>query len=217
MFVRHPLAQGLIPFRRGVAWTAFWGTVALVGAALLNPLCAVVFILGGILEAVYCKLYRVTEWKIVISAVVKTLGGMAAILAVDPRPSPGFVIAFFAWIALWEVGGQNIPNDLVDMEEDGRLGARSIPLVYGTTVAIFVILAALVASVVLGIGVVFTSPLPRKWLYLVGATVSGVFLLLLPFRDFLGQGDPAKAVNLFNRASLYPLGILITTMLCLVE
>ena len=217
MFVRHPLAQGLIPFRGGVAWTVFWGMVALVGAALLNPLCAVILILGGILEAVYCKLYRVTQWKILIAAVVKTMGGMAAIFAVDPRPSPGFVIAFFAWIALWEVGGQNIPNDLVDMEEDGRLGARSIPLVYGTNVAVFVILAALVASVVLGIGVVFTSPLPRKWLYLAGATVSGVFLLLLPFRDFLAQGDPAKAVTLFNRASLYPLGMLITTVLCFVE
>jgi len=64
---------------------------------------------------------------------------------------------------------------------------------------------------------VFTSPLPRKWLYLAGATVSGVVLLLLPFRDFLAQGDPAKAVTLFNRASLYPLGMLITTVLCFVE
>ena len=215
MFVRHPVAQGLIRFKSAVVWTVFWGTVALVGAAILNPVCAGIFILGGFLEAAYCKLYRVTQWKVLIAAVVKTLGGLAAIFAVNPRPSPGFVVIYFAWIVLWEVGGQNVPNDLVDMEEDGRLGARTIPLVYGTHVAVFVMLVALVAGVVLGLGVVFASPLPRKWLYVMGATVSGVAFLLLPYRAFLAQGDPGKAVTLFNRASLYPLGMLVTTLLCL--
>jgi 4-hydroxybenzoate polyprenyltransferase len=217
MFVRHPLAQGLIPLKSGVVWTALWGTVALVGAAVLNPVCAGIFVLGGLLEAAYCKLYRVTPWKILIAAVVKSLGGLAAIFAVNPRPAPGFVMLFFLWIALWEVGGQNVPNDLVDMEEDGRLGARTIPLVCGIHVAVFVMLVALVASVVLGFGLVFASPLPRKWLYVMGATVSGVAFLLLPYRTFLAQGDPGKAVTLFNRASLYPLGVLATTVLCLVR
>jgi 4-hydroxybenzoate polyprenyltransferase len=215
MFVRHPLAQGLVPFKSAVIWTVLWGTIALMGATVLNPICAGIFILGGLLEAAYCKLYRLTQWKILIAAAVKTLGGVAAIFAVNPRPSPGFVVLFFLWIAFWEVGGQNVPNDLVDMEEDGRLGARTIPLVYGTHVAVFVMLVALVAGVVLGFGVVFASPLPRKWLYVLGATVSGVVFLLLPYRTFLEQGDPGKAVNLFNRASLYPLGILVTTVLCL--
>jgi 4-hydroxybenzoate polyprenyltransferase len=217
MFVRHPLAQGLIPLKSGVVWTGLWGMVALVGAAILNPVCAGIFVLGGLLEAAYCKLYRVTPWKILIAAVVKSLGGLAAIFAVNPRPAPGFVMLFFLWIALWEVGGQNVPNDLVDMEEDGRLGARTIPLVCGIHVAVFVMLVALVASVVLGFGLVFASPLPRKWLYVMGATVSGVAFLLLPYRTFLAQGDPGKAVTLFNRASLYPFGVLLTTVLCLVR
>ena len=66
MSVRHPLAQGLISFAGGAAWTVFWGIVALVGAALLNPVCAVIFVVGAILEIVYCKLYQHSQWKILI-------------------------------------------------------------------------------------------------------------------------------------------------------
>ena len=32
IFVRHPIAQGFISLPGGVAWTVFWGIVALVGA-----------------------------------------------------------------------------------------------------------------------------------------------------------------------------------------
>jgi 4-hydroxybenzoate polyprenyltransferase len=216
MFVRHPLAQGYIPFMGGVAWTAFWGIVALAGAALLNPVCALIFLAGAALEAIYCKLYQLTQWKILLSAVVKTLGGLAAIFAVNPRPSPEFVLVFFIWIALWEVGGQNIPNDLIDMHEDGRLGARTIPLVYGSNIAVLLILGALVASFLLGLGLVFFSPLRLKWLYLVGSMSSGVLFLFLPMRNLVATRDSSRAVNLFNRASLYPVGMLSTILLCLI-
>jgi 4-hydroxybenzoate polyprenyltransferase len=216
MFVRHPLAQGFIPLVSGVAWTVFWGLVALVGAVLLNPVCAAIFLAGAALEAIYCKLYHLSQWKILISAVVKTLGGLAAIFAVNPRPSPEFVSLFFIWAALWEIGGQNIPNDLTDQREDGRLGGKTIPLVYGSNIAAVVILGALVASFLLGLGLVFFSPLRLKWLYLAGGILSGVLFLFLPLRNFMAAGDAGKAVALFNKASLYPLGMLSTTLICLV-
>jgi 4-hydroxybenzoate polyprenyltransferase len=215
IFVRHPIAQGFISLSGGVAWTAFWGIVALVGATLLNPVCALIFIFGAVLEVIYCRLYQYSQWKILIAATVKNLGAMAAIFAVNPNPPVQFMIVIFLWIAFWEVGGQNIPNDLVDMAEDGRLGAKTVPVVYGPNAAVVVVLATLIAAFMLGLGLVFLSPLQLKGLYLLGGILSGAFFLLLPLRRFIQDREPSKAINLFNQASLYPVGILLTTVLCI--
>jgi 4-hydroxybenzoate polyprenyltransferase len=189
--------------------------IALVGAALLNPVCALIFIVGAILEVVYCRLYQYSQWKILLAATVKNLGGLAAIFAVNPEPPIQFVILVFIWIALWEVGGQNIPNDLVDMEDDGRMEAKTIPLVYGPGVAVVIVMMTLTASFVLGLALVFLSPLRYKGVYILGGVLSGVILLVLPFKKFLAYQDTSKAINLFNQASLYPVGMLITTVFCI--
>ncbi len=215
IFVRHPIAQGFISLPGGVAWTAFWGIVALVGATLLNPVCAVIFIIGAVLEVVYCRLYQYSQWKILIAAAVKNLGALAAIFAVNPDPPAQFMIVIFLWIAFWEVGGQNIPNDLVDMEEDGRLGAKTVPVVYGPNAAVVIALATLIATFLLGLGLVFLSPLQLKGVYLLGGILSGTFFLLLPLRRFIQDREPSKAINLFNQASFYPVGILFTTVFCI--
>ncbi len=215
IFVRHPLAQGLITMVSGMVWTAMWGLIALVGAALLNPVCAVIFIIGAILEILYCKLYSVSQWKILIAATVKNLGGLAAVYAVNPDPPLEFIIMVFIWIGLWEVGGQNIPNDLVDEHEDGRLGGKTIPVVYGSSISAVIIMVTLIASFILGLGLVFFTPLPWKGIYLLGAILSGLFFLLLPLKKFLAEKDTSKAINLFNQASLYPLGIFTTTVFCI--
>jgi 4-hydroxybenzoate polyprenyltransferase len=214
--VRHPLAQGLISYAGGVTWTVSWGVVALVGAALLNPVCAVIFVVGAILEVIYCRLYQMSQWKILIAATVKNLGAMAAIFAVNPEPSVSFVLMVFFWIAAWEVGGQNIPNDLMDMQEDGKLGAKTVPVVYGVSTAVMLLIITLVASFVFGLALVLVSPLAHKAIFLIGGILSGVLFLLLPLRSFLASGDTNQAIKLFNKASLYPLGILTTTVLCLI-
>jgi 4-hydroxybenzoate polyprenyltransferase len=215
IFVRHPLAQGFISFTGGIVWTALWGFIALVGAALLHPVCAVIFIVGALLEMIYCKFYGYSQWKILIAATVKNLGSLAAIYAVNPDPPLEFIVIVFIWIAFWEVGGQNIPNDLVDMEEDKRLGGKTIPVVYGPNLSILIILVALVASFLLGIGLVFLSPLAFKAVYTVGSIISGLLFLVLPLKGFLAGKDTSKAMNLFNQASLYPVGILVTTVFCI--
>jgi 4-hydroxybenzoate polyprenyltransferase len=150
-----------------------------------------------------------------LAAAVKNLGGLAAIFAVNPEPPIQFVILVFIWIALWEVGGQNIPNDMVDMEDDSSLKAKTIPVVYGPAAAVLIVLMTLTASVVLGLGLVFLSPLQYKGIYILGAILSGVIFLLLPFKRFLADRDTSKAINLFNHASLYPVGIFITTVFCI--
>ena len=215
IFVRHPLAQGLITIVGGIVWTAMWGIIALVGAAILNPVCAVIFIIGAIFEVLYCKLYSFSQWKILIAATVKNLGALAAIYAVNSDPPLEFIIMVFVWIGLWEVGGQNIPNDLVDMHEDGRLGGKTIPVVYGSSISVVLIMITLIASFVLGLGLIFLSPLKMKGVYLVGAILSGLFFLLFPLRRFLSDDDTSKAINLFNQASLYPVGIFATTVFCI--
>jgi 4-hydroxybenzoate polyprenyltransferase len=215
IFVRHPLAQGLITLAGGMVWTTLWGLIALVGASLLNPVCAAIFIVAAVLEMIYCKFYGFSQWKIIVAATVKNLGSLAAIYAVNPDPPLQFMVIIFIWIALWEVGGQNIPNDLVDMGEDRRLGGKTIPVVYGPNLSILVILITLIASFILGLGLIFFSPLAAKGVYLVGAIISGVLFLLLPLKRFLAERDTSKAINLFNRASLYPVGILVTTVFCI--
>lgn len=215
IFVRHPLAQGFISFAGGMVWTALWGLIALVGATLLNPVCGVIFVFGAILEVIYCKFYGYSQWKILIAATVKNLGSLAAIYAVNPDPPLEFIIIVFIWIALWEVGGQNIPNDIVDLEEDKKLGGKTIPVVYGPNLSVVIIFIALIASFVLGLGLVFLSPLAFKGVYLVGAIISGLLFLLLPLKRFLAERHTNKAINLFNQASLYPVGILVTTVFCI--
>jgi len=107
-----------------------------------------------------------------------------------------FMIVIFLWIAFWEVGGQNIPNDLVDMEEDGRLGAKTVPVVYGPNAAVVIALATLIAGFVLGLGLVFLSPLQQKGVYVLGGILSGAFFLLLPLRRLIQDRDTSKAINL---------------------
>ncbi len=208
LFVRHPLAQGQVSFGEGVLWTGAWAAIALAGAYRLNPVCAYIFLGGCLLEAVYCLLLRVSHWRILVAGVVKTLGGVAAVFAVDPHPAPGFLLLLVLWLFAWEVGGQNIPADWHDVEEDQRLGARTIPVGYGPDKASAVILGALGLSVALSAVLVRTAPLKFSPL-LVGLTVAaGGYLLLLPAFNLYRTKDPARAAALFNRASAYPLAML---------
>jgi hypothetical protein len=62
---------------------------------------------------------------------------------------------------------------------------------------------------------VFLSPLQFKGIYFFGGILSGVIFLLLPLRRFLAEQDSRKAISLFNQASLYPVGILVTTVFCI--
>jgi len=101
------------------------------------------------------------------------------------------------------------------MDEDRRLEGKTIPVVYGPNLSVLIILITLIASFVLGLGLVFLSPLPLKGVYLAGAIISGILFLLLPLKRFLSGRDTTKAINLFNQASLYPVGIFLTTVFCI--
>jgi 4-hydroxybenzoate polyprenyltransferase len=125
LIARHPMAQGLLTFREGLAWALSWSAVAIMGAFMLNPVCVFIFAGGCLLEAVYCRLWRVSPYRTLVSGAVKTSGALAAVFAVDPYPSPLFLAVIFLTLFLWEIGGQNIPNDLTDLKEDRRMQART--------------------------------------------------------------------------------------------
>ncbi len=204
---RHPMAQGLLRLRDGVAWTVSWGAVALLGAYLLNPVCALIFIAGCVAEAVYCLMLRVSYLRAVVSGVVKTAGGLAAIYAVAPSPSPLFVLVFFLWLFAWEIGGQNIPNDWSDLKEDQELQTDTIPVRFGVNLSLSIIEGALVAALLLSLLLYWVTPARLSPVYLLGAVGVGGLVLLHPLRRLQLHRDAAAASALFNRASLYPLAL----------
>ena len=208
IFMRHPLAQGRVGFGEGVMWVAAWAGVALTGAYLLNPMCAYIFLAGCLLEAVYCWLLRVSHLRTLVAGVVKTLGGIAAVFAVSPHPSSGLVLLLFLWIFCWEIGGQNIPADWHDLEEDRRLRAQTIPVYCGPEGAGAIALGALALSVPLSALLLWVAPLRFSPLLVGLALAAGGYLLLLPGYRLYRTQNPAMAATLFNRASAYPLAML---------
>ena len=58
---------------------------------------------GCVAEAVYCLLLKVSYLRTLVSGSVKTAGGMAAVYAVTPDPSPWFLACLFLWLFFWEI------------------------------------------------------------------------------------------------------------------
>ncbi len=207
--LRYPIARGKLAFGRGLAWFAFWYAIALIGAWWLNPWLLVVVLAAPVLETIYCLLFKVTWWRVVVSGVVKALGAIAAVLVVVPEPLPAWLGLMVAWIMAWEIGGQNVPADWNDVEEDRRVGARTIPLVFGPRVAGAVVLAALAVTVALSLLLPVMSPMELGLPFRLAALAAGFFLLLLPGFQLFRSHEGRRAARLFDRASLYPLAMLL--------
>ena len=211
LMVRHPIAQGVLGYREGIAWTLAWISIALIGAYLLNPVCVVIFLAGCLFEAVYCLLLKITHLRTVVSGAVKNTGAVAAVYAVDPSPSVVFVVVMFVWLFLWEIGGQNVPADWADVEEDRRLAARTIPVRFGYDRSAAIIAGTLTAAVVVNLLVLLLSRASFSPVYMIASLAIGVYLLLLPAYRLYRSRARTDAMALFNRASYYP-----PVMLCLV-
>jgi 4-hydroxybenzoate polyprenyltransferase len=211
--IRHPMAQGLLGFKAGLAWTLFWAVVALTGAFMLNPVCVFIFTGGCVLEAVYCRLWRISPFRTLVSGAVKTSGALAAVFAVDPRPSALFLALLFLTLFLWEIGGQNIPNDLTDLEEDRRLGARTIPICFGAGRAVLIAGVSLAGATMLTVVVVLISPLKDWGVLALLPLAAACYLLIGPAMDLVRNQDRDTAMRLFNRASYYPATMLLIVLL----
>ena len=207
--LRYPIAQGKLSLGRAIAWFSLWYLIALAGAWWLNPWLLVIVIAAPILETLYCWMFKVSWTRVLVSGVVKSLGPIAAVLAVVPEPRIEWLGLMLAWLMCWEIGGQNIPADWNDVEEDRRVGARTIPLVFGPRVAGTVVLIALVATVALSFGLAIMSPLALGWPWHLGIGLIGLVLLLIPGFRLFQSHEGRRAARLFDRASLYPLALLV--------
>lgn len=210
--VRHPMAQGLLSFTEGLAWAVGWSAVAMAGAYLLNPVCVVIFVAGCMLEIIYCLMQRISPFRTVISGGVKTTGAVAAVFAVDPSPSLVYVITLFLWLFFWEIGGQNIPADWADIEEDRRLGGQTVPVRVGprntASIAVFTIVMALIINpLLIGVSTIGFHPT-----FVVISLMTGAGLMLPPVLQLLHSKARRHAVILFNRASYYPVVMLATVV-----
>jgi 4-hydroxybenzoate polyprenyltransferase len=211
--IRHPLAQGFLTIREGFAWAGAWSLVALIGAFLLNPVCVLIFLAGCGLEMVYCLMWKVTPFRSLVSGVVKTCGAIAGVFAVDQDPSLLFVLFLFFWLFFWEIGGQNIPNDWAEIEEDTRLQARTILVRYGAQKASTIILGSLVFAVGLNLLLLRMSIPPFEIPYLAAYLAIGLVLLILPAHRLYKTRERGEALALFGKASYYPLaGLILVTI-----
>jgi 4-hydroxybenzoate polyprenyltransferase len=209
------MAIGLLPFKMGLLWALAWALLALTGAYLLNPFCVIIFLVSCLFETIYCLMWKSSYLKTVISGAVKTSGAVAAVFAVDPDPAIPFLVILFLWLFFWEVGGQNIPNDWADIEEDRLLKATSVPVCFGEACAGSLILFFL--TLVVALNLVLWSVASRLEAFpLVGMAASfcaGAYLLLVPAFQLYKTMERSDALALFNRASYYPVTILAIVIL----
>jgi 4-hydroxybenzoate polyprenyltransferase len=209
----HPMALGTLTPREGLVWMLGWALVALLGSFLLSPVCTMIFLIACLIEIAYCRLLRITYLRGILSGIVKNSGGIAAVFAVDPHPSPLFLALLFAWFFFWEIGGQNIPNDWLDLEEDRQLQAMTIPVRFGPRASMNIVFVSLVAAVIAGAAIYWVLPGGSGVLYPAAAILGGIYCLLLPAYQVYKTKNSREISLLFNRASYYPLFMLLITIL----
>lgn len=207
--VRYPMARGLLSFKAGLVWAVAWALLALIGAYLLNPICVVIFVGGCILETIYCLMWNISPFRALLSGIVKAAGPVAAVFAVDPNPEPSYLVILFFWVFFWEIGGQNVPNDWMDIEEDLRFGARTIPVRLGVEEANVIIFGSIILTVILSGILLILSPLDFELPFILAFAFAGFYFLLLPTIMLYRTEESSHALILFNKASYYPLALLV--------
>ncbi|MCL4529392.1 MAG: UbiA family prenyltransferase [Chloroflexi bacterium] len=203
--LRYPLAQNALSYRDALLWFAGWFALALIGSYLLNPVIVIILVAAAILEVVYCLLFKVTYLRTLVSGLVKSSGPIAAIFVVDRSPSPYLLLLIFTWVFFWEIGGQNVPADWNDTVEDKRVGAKTIPIHFGTQKAGLIVIISLGLTVLISMFLPLISPINLGLPYLIASAAIGYLLLLKQgFRLYQLQ-EGGLAARLFDQASYYPL------------
>jgi 4-hydroxybenzoate polyprenyltransferase len=213
MLVRHPMARGLLSFKEGLLWSSAWALLALIGAYLLNPVCVLIFICGSILETIYCLMWNISPSRTLISGVVKTAGPIAAVFAVDPNPSVSYLIVLFLLMFFWEIGGQNVPNDWSDIEEDTRFQAKTVPIRLGLEQANVIIFGSIILTVILSGILLVLSNVAFELPFILAFAFVGLYFLLLPTIKLYRSEESSYAMILFNKASYYPLALLVVVVI----
>jgi len=200
-FSRHPLAAGKLTLAVSVSWVAGLTLIAAVGCLLLSPVCLLFFLLGAGLDFVYSALRTTTWLKTVVTGVMVGCGAVAGWVAVAPLGRG--VLPVFVYLALWEIGGRNLANDLSDVASDASVGVRTVATIFGMRAAAranLVVGAAMVASV---------AWLQMPLVAVLAALACGVWLVVRPGVALARLPSTALAARYFNHASVYPVAVLL--------
>lgn len=206
-FTRHPLARGDLTFRTSVAWVISLAVVSAVCAYLLAPVCLMYFALAVALEVIYCALRSVTWTKTIISGVMVAVGGLAGWAAVAPVTRAA--LPFFAFLALWEIAGRNLPNDLADLGPDSLTGLRTVATVFGPRVSAVATLVGAVATV--AVLAMIAVPVPVRLAFV----ASGAMFMVIPAIILVRRPTSAQAGSYFNVACLLPAAVFALSFLAL--
>jgi 4-hydroxybenzoate polyprenyltransferase len=199
-FVRHPLARGDLSLRLSLSWVVGLGLVSAASAYLLSPLCLALFATAVLLEVAYCSLRSVTWLKTIVSGLMVGVGGIAGWAAVAPLSVA--VLPVFTFLALWEIGGRNLPNDLADVKVDRRVGIKTVATVFGSVVSARATLAVALAT----LAALVTLQQPPG--VLASSLVMGVAVMAMPAVALVRSPTSMQAGHYFNRASLLPVLVL---------
>ena len=205
-FVRHPLARGDLSLRFALSWVLALGVLSAVLAWWLSPVCLLLFAGAVALECLYCALRSVTVWKTLVSGAMVGIGGLAGWAAVKPLSVAA--LSVFLFLALWEIGGRNLANDLADVESDRRVGIKTVATVYGPQTAAR-------AACVVGFATLASSTvLPLSSQVLTDVVIGvGLVVLAWPGAFLWHNPTPEQAASYFNRASLFPALVLLVALL----
>jgi 4-hydroxybenzoate polyprenyltransferase len=217
ILVRHPMAQGYLSFKEGFFWAVAWSLLALIGALILNPVCVLIFVGGCTLETIYCLLWRISPFRTFVSGAVKTSGAIAAVFAVDPNPSGMYLFILFLLLFFWEIGGQNVPNDWSDFDEDRVMNAQTIPIRWGLQIANGIILATIILALGMSAVIFYFCQVDYGLIFVILSLVFGGYLLLLPALKLNKSRQRSHAMALFNKASYYPLALLIIVLIKIIR
>ena len=195
-FVRHPLARGDLSLGLSLVWVGGLGVVSATCAFVLSPACLALFATAVALEIAYCALRSVTWLKTVVSGVMVGVGGLAGWAAVAPLTWAA--LPTFSFLALWEIGGRNLPNDLADLASDSRVGIRSVATVFGPHVSA-------ISTLAVGVGAAGALVLVQTPMTVRAVSVAlAVWAMTLPAVELVRDPTSEQAGRYFNRASLLP-------------
>jgi 4-hydroxybenzoate polyprenyltransferase len=206
-----------LSFKEGFFWAVAWSLLALIGALILNPVCVLIFVGGCTLETIYCLLWRISPFRTFVSGAVKTSGAIAAVFAVDPNPSGMYLFILFLLLFFWEIGGQNVPNDWSDFDEDRVMNAKTIPIRWGLQIANGIILATIILALGMSAIIFYLCQVEYGLIFVILSLVVGGYLLLLPALKLNKTRKRSHAMALFNKASYYPLALLIIVLIKIIR
>ncbi|MEU3253651.1 UbiA family prenyltransferase [Streptomyces sp. NPDC006997] len=213
---RHPLARGRLSRPAAVLWVVGLAAVAAGVCALFSRVSLLLFLGAVALEIVYCRLATVTVYKTVVSGVMVAMGALVGWFALSRDVDAEVLSLLVLWLAAWEIGGRNIPNDLADLDEDVHLGIATIPVRHGAGTSAHLSFAALAVAACASVGLVcvaFPATTPSGALCLTLAALAAAHCLITPGRQLLRSPDGATALTVFNRASLHPALVLAVVIL----